>query len=51
MHVLHLQAWGTFSISIIHPSRLKGFDFGSSCFGRVMVSVNQSDYHPNASST
>jgi hypothetical protein len=27
------------SNNIIHPTRLKGLGFGSSCFGRVMMSV------------
>jgi len=42
VHVLFLQAWGTLSNNIIHPYRLNGFDFGSSCFGRVMMSVTRS---------
>ena len=29
------------SNNIIHPTRPKGLGFGSSCFGRVMMSVRQ----------
>jgi hypothetical protein len=29
------------SNNIIHPTRLKGLGFGSSCFGRVMMALDQ----------
>jgi hypothetical protein len=29
------------SNNIIHPTRLKGLGFGSSCFGQVMMSVRR----------
>jgi hypothetical protein len=31
------------SNNIIHPTRLKGLGFGSSCFGRVMMSVRRNE--------